>query len=227
MNPGQSYERTVAEFAEMGSEIIRLDPVSHYKRLRPASRPLEPGFIPLDRPPILTTISYYPNETQLPSEEYMHGHESFKMWGSQGDVDSYSSAYRAWLSYRDQIPFFRKWEAPLYEALGIRPDETAWLPLIKCPLPAGTNVEKIDIDGVDTGRDLELLWKQLNLIKPGIVLVQGAITYDMVGRRLDNLKFIRLHPMQKIPQYPKAEMMSEQLARLKRELEPHIASIRS
>jgi hypothetical protein len=208
----------------MGSEIIRLDPRVHYQDLgKNANRALEPGYIPIDRPPLLTTISYYPNETELSSSEFVSARQAFKRWGELGDIDSYRSAYSAWQAFRERIPFYRKWEAPLYEALDIRSEDTAWLPLVKCPLAAKT---PIDGDGIDVFRDLALLWDQLNLLRPSVVLIQGAVVDAVVGKRLDNLSFIKSRSVQKIPQQPTSDMMQEQVARLVRELRPQIDALR-
>lgn len=225
MNPNADpYQDVVSEFARMGATIIRLDPRSHYEQLGDgARRPLEPGFIPIDGRPILTAISYYPNESDLPSTEFAEGRDAFQNWGRTGNVDDYREAYHRWQSFREQIPFYRRWEAPLFERLGIQSRETAWLPLIKCPLPART---AIDRDGIDVARDIHLLWDQLTLLKPEIVLVQGAVVYEILGKRLENLKFIRAHAVQKIPQQASNAMMNDQLESLTRKLRPHIEAFR-
>lgn len=219
------YREVVAEFARMGADIINTDAQTRYERIgKDAHRRLEPGFIPIGAQPLLTAISYYPNETDLPSPEYANARAHFDRWAETGSVEDYEAAYRGWLSFRDQVPFYRRWEDPLLERLGVCPDETAWLPLVKCPLPAGTAVDR---EGIDIARDRNLLWDQLNLVQPEIVLVQGAVVYDVVGRSLDNLKFVRCHPLQKIPQYPKGDMMQKQLEDLVRQLKPHIDSLRA
>jgi hypothetical protein len=171
----------------------------------------------------LTAISYYPNESDLPSAEYADGRDAFKKWGETGSYHDYSTAYRLWNSFREQIPFYRRWEAPLYERLRLQPNETAWLPLIKCPLPART---KVDSGGIDVSRDMNLLWDQLVLLRPEIVLVQGAIVHKILGKRLANLSFIRVRSEQKIPQQASTAMMQEQLDKLTRELRPHIDALR-
>lgn len=219
------YDQILVEFARTGSDIIRTDPRTHYERIgKDARRPMEPGFIPIDKPPLLTAISYYPNETELSSSEYEDARRHFLRWGETGDVSDYRDAYRGWLGFRDQVPFVRRWEATLFEMLGLRSEETAWLPLVKCPLPAGTAVDK---EGMDILRDRDLLWAQLKLIKPEVVLIQGSVVYDAIGRRLDNLKFVRAHPLQKIPQFAKAGMVEQQLQSLVKELRPHIDRLRS
>ncbi|MFN2450297.1 MAG: hypothetical protein ABR508_11020 [Candidatus Baltobacteraceae bacterium] len=173
---------------------------------------------------MLTAISYYPNESNLPSHEYEFARAAFQRWGQTGEVSDYVATYTGWLQFRDQVPFYRRWEAPLFEALGVRSEETAWLPLVKCPLPAGTAVDR---EGMDIMTDRNLLWDQLNVIRPKIILVQGAVVDDVVGRSLDNVKFVRVHRVQKIPQYPKDAMLREQVERLVSELKPHIDALRS
>lgn len=225
MNPNvDSYQDVVAEFARMGGAIIRLDPRKHYERLGDgARRPLEPGFIPIDDRPLLTAISYYPNESDLPSPEFEEAKNAFRKWGSTGGYDDYREAYRLWQSFRHQIPFYRRWEAPLFEKLSLHSRETAWLPLVKCPLPARA---AIDRDGIDVARDLHILWDQLNLLKPELVLIQGAVVNEILGKRLTNLKFIRAHAVQKIPQQASSVMMKEQLESLTHQLRPHIDALR-
>jgi len=84
----------------------------------------------------------------------------------------------------------------------------------------------IDGDGVDVFRDLALLWDQLNVLRPSVVLIQGAVVDVVVGKRLDNLSFIKSRSVQKIPQQPTSDMMHEQVARLVRELRPQINALR-
>lgn len=170
-----SYREIVSDFARMGAEIIHMDADTRYERIgRYGHRRLEPGFIPVDAPPLLTAISYYPNDSDLPSPEYEQARKSFDRWAETGSVEAYTAAYRGWLSFRDQVPFYRRWEDPLLQQLDLTPEETAWLPLVKCPLPAGTAVDK---EGMDLTRDRMLLWDQLILIRPEVVLVQGAVVY--------------------------------------------------
>ncbi len=121
-------------------------------------------------------------------------------------------------------PFYRRWKAPLFKQLGLQSYETAWLPLVKCPLPART---KISSASIDIARDMNLLWDQLIVLKPQLVLIQGAVVHDLLSKRLDNLSFIRVHALQKIPQQPSATMMREQLDTLTRELQTHIDQLRT
>ena len=225
MQTQNDYRHVVSRFASIGSEIIRLDPKTHYERLgHDARRPLEPGFIPVAQRALLTAISFYPNESDLPSEEYASARASFAQWGSTGTYDDYAKAYDTWQAFRQQIPFYHRWEAPLYDRLGLKPAETAWLPLVKCPLPART---RIDRNGIDITRDMHLLWDQLTLLKPEIILIQGAVVSDVLGKRLDNLKFIRAHPVQKIPQQISSLKMGEQMDELVRVLGPQIEALRA
>jgi hypothetical protein len=226
MGNAGSYDKVLADFARMGAEIIQTDPHAHYERIgRNARQKMVPGYIPIDQPPLLTMISYYPNEAGLPSFEWANAQRHFLRWGETGDVADYIEAYRGWLAFRDQVPFNRKWLAPLLEALCVRYEEMAWLPLVKCPLPAGTAVDK---EGMDIYRDRTLLSDQVNIIKPAVVLVQGKVVHDVIGPWLDNLQFIRTHAVQRIPQYrPKADMAQRDLDALVKELKPHIECLRA
>ena len=218
--PLRSYKEIVRSFAQHGADIIRTDARTHYEHIgKNARRPLEPGFIPLDRPPMLTAISYYPNESDIASVEFNEARTAFNEWGASGNIEDYERAYTGWLAFRKQIPFYRRWEAPLFERLGIRDEETAWLPLVKCPLPAGTAVDK---EGMDVFRDRNVLWEQLLMVRPAVILVQGAVVYDIVGKSLDNLDFVRRHALQKIPQFAKSAMMEQQIDDLTRILAPAI-----
>lgn len=219
------YEKVLADFARMGAKIIQTDPHTHYERIgRDAQRKMVPGYIPIDQPALLTTISYYPNEANLRSYEWADAQWQFLRWGETGNVADYIEAYRAWLAFREQLSFNRKWLTPLLEALCIGYEETAWLPLVKCPLPARTSVEK---EGMDIYRDRFLLWDQVNLIKPAVVLVQGKVVNDVIGQWLDNLQFIRAHEVQKIPQHRKAAMAQRELDALVETFKPHIERLRA
>jgi hypothetical protein len=56
------YLEVLRSFAELGAKIYQIDPREHYHTIGSlATRPLEPGFIPIDKPPKIVTVSYYPN----------------------------------------------------------------------------------------------------------------------------------------------------------------------
>ena len=74
------------------------------------------------------------------------------------------------------VPFYRDFNRPIFEPLGIAPTDYAWLPLIKLPLPAGTRVSEDDI-----WVDRFLLWKQITLLKPPVMVAQGMETYKWVS----------------------------------------------
>lgn len=173
-----SYEEQVRSFAELGAKIYRLNPARHYKTGigKTAKRPMEPGFIPIDKPAKVVTVSYYPNESELPTSEFDAYRRSLAAWGASGSVSEYVTAYRDWLSTLPDVPFYRDFNAPIFKALGIGIDEYAWLSLIKLPLPAGTKVPEDDI-----WVDRMLLWDQLLLLKPPVILAQGGDAYKWVS----------------------------------------------
>ena len=220
-----AYDEILAKFARKGAEIIRTDPRTHYQKIGQKARgPMVPGYIPIDRAPLLTTISYHPIESSLQSPERTEARtrarELLLRWGETGGVAEYVEAYRARMAFRDQVAFNRRWLDPLLAMLEIRPDEIAWLPLIKCPL-----MEDDKVDKEDRTQDLHALWDQLELIRPTAVLIQSKKAYDVVGKRLDNLKFIRVHPMQNLSRYRNENEKEQELITLCKELKPEIDSL--
>ena len=171
------YSSVVEQFAALGKSIMAIDPLTRYDSVaKNARRPLEPGFIPVDRPARVVTVTYYPNETELPNEAFQAARKSFVRWGETGSVEDYSSAYRDWVELLPSIPFHRKWNVDVFAELGICDDEFAWLPLIKCPLPAESEPSDEDVY-----RDKLLLWDQLWLLKPRVLLIQGVRPHDVVA----------------------------------------------
>lgn len=104
---------------------------------------MEPRFIRLGKPPKIVTVSFYPNESLLPSQEYADRRASMDAWGKSGKVEDYEHAYGDWISTLPQIPFYRDFNAPIFDRLGIGVTEFAWLPLIKCPLLRGLQCLRI------------------------------------------------------------------------------------
>jgi hypothetical protein len=171
------YDEVVAEFAKMGSQIYKTDPKQHYKSAIgiTAKRPMEPGFIPPYQPAKIVTVSFYPNETELPNHEYRVATESLSKWGRTGSLPDYKAAYRDWVAMLELIPFYRDFNMPVFDALKVRSDEFAWLPLLKLPLPARSKVGEDDI-----WVDRPLLWDHLLLLKPPVILVQGLEAANVV-----------------------------------------------
>ncbi len=217
-----SYDNILADFARVGADIIRTDPRVHYEKIGHKARgPMVPGYIPIDRPPLLTTISYHPIESSWQSTERTdartHARQLLLRWGETAGVAEYVEAYSARMAFRDQVAFNRRVLDPLLETLEIRPEETAWLPLVKCPLMADEKVDK-----EDRTRDLYSLWDQLSIIRPAVVLVQAKEVYNVVGKRLDSLPFIRVHPVQTLSRFTSADERKEELMTLVKELKPEI-----
>ncbi len=141
------------------------------------------------------TVSFYPNESALASAEYDASRKSFDAWGHSGDVDDYKRAYADWLAMLPQIPFYRDFNVPIFTALGIEAAEFAWLPLVKCPLPARSKVYDHDV-----WRDRMVLWEQLLMLQPPVILAQGQDAYTAV-RDMCEGKFTHRILLQKIGRY--------------------------
>jgi len=188
-----SYRQSVERFAKDGATIIGLDRRTRYKSIGPESpRPLEPGYIPIDKPPRLCAVSFYPNASDLSSNEYDAARASFEAWGRSGALEDYERAYMDWIETLPQVPFHRDFNVPIFLELGIEITEFAWLPLVKCPLPARTSVDEDDIF-----KDRFLLWDQLLLLKPKVILAQGLQAYDVVRAMCED-KFPHRVVLQKI-----------------------------
>jgi hypothetical protein len=188
-----SYSEIVERFARLGASIYQTDPLQHYVSIgRNAKRPLEPGFIPVEKPARVVTVSFYPNESELSSPEYRASRQSFDAWGRSGDVDTYKRAYADWLGVLPQIPFYRDFNLPIFAPLNIGANDFAWLPLVKCPLPARSK-----IDDYDVWRDRVLLWDQLSMLRPPVILAQGLDAYNVVRDMCED-KFSHRIVLQKI-----------------------------
>ena len=172
----KTYDDVVAEFAKLGSQIYKTDPKQHYKTGVgvTAKRPMEPGFIPPYQPAKIVTVSFYPNETALPNRISCSNQEPQRMgthWEHcrlPGGISRLGSNART----HSVLPGFNM---PVFAALNVRSDEFAWLPLLKLPLPARSTVSEDDI-----WVDRPLLWDQLLLLKPPVILVQGAEAASVV-----------------------------------------------
>jgi len=175
-SPDEGYQPVVQRFAALGQRIIRTDPREHYTEIgRNAKRALEPGYIPIEKPPRVVTVSYYPNETELKTPQFDALRRSFDAWGRSGSVEDYETSYMDWLQTLPQIPFHRDWNVPVFREVGIENHEFAWLPLVKCPLPAYSVIPDYDIF-----RDRMLLWEQISLLRPAVIIAQGQSAHDVV-----------------------------------------------
>src|SRR4029077_6967782 len=176
-----AYADVVEQFAAHGKSVFAIDPRTRYESVgKSARRPLEPGFIPVDAPPRIVTVTYYPNETELPNEAFQSARKPFARWGETGSVEDYTAAYRDWVELLPSIKFHQKWNVDVFAELGVRDDEFAWLPLIKCPLPAEAEPSHEDVY-----KDKLLLWDQLWLLKPPVLLIQGVTAYEVVAPMCD------------------------------------------
>ena len=187
------YEDILDGFARLGAAIINSDPKKRYSSIgRGVRRPLEPGFIPVDRAPKLVTVSLYPNETIIESSEYAESRASMEAWGGSGRVEDYKRAYADWVTTLQQIPFYRDFNAPIFSRVGIDVTEFAWLPLLKCPLPARTPIPEDELR-----TDRIWLWEQIYPLKPRVILTQG-LEPDRVVRAMCESKFPHKIVLQRI-----------------------------
>jgi hypothetical protein len=112
----------VSDFVSTGAALIRQSIGERYRgRVPEGTRLLEPGYIPLDRPPRVLIVSYFPNASDLDkpgTPGYERVRSNVEAWGRSGTVDDYRVAYADWLSYLDRIPFTdnarsRYWTPPV------------------------------------------------------------------------------------------------------------------
>jgi hypothetical protein len=187
------YSSVVRDFAALGSRIYQTDPTKHYGSIGTiVKRPLEPGFIPPDCRPRFVSISYYPNESEIAGEEYRASRSSLDAWGRSGGVEEYIRAYNDWVALLPKIPFFRDFNEPIIRRINLTVRDFAWLPLVKCPLPARTIIPEDDRKA-----DRDWLWDQLRLLEPRVVLAQGVDTYNLVRRMCED-RFSAIVVLQKI-----------------------------
>jgi hypothetical protein len=64
------------------------------------------------------------------------------------------------------------------------------------------------------------------MIRPSIIVVQGAVVNDVIGVPLNNLDFVKVHIVQKIPQFASGEMKAKQLDTLIAQLKPYVLAER-
>ena len=193
---GKPYQDTVAAFATLGASIINLDRNTRYEQIGALSkRPLEPGYIPVARPARIVNVSYYPNESEMDTDAYRSLQATFFRWAIEGTAEAYEASYADWLAALPAFPFHRDFVRPLFDEIGVADSEFAWLPLIKAPLPARSTVPDDDIFS-----DRILLWDQLSLLKPAIILAQGMAAADVVRPMCED-KFPHRLVLQKIGRF--------------------------
>jgi len=208
------YADILDRFARLGAEIYNADPKKRYPSIgRLVKAPLEPGFLPVEGHPRIVTVSLYPNETIIKSSEYSESRTSMDMWGRSGHVEDYK---RATLP---QIPFYRDFCAPIFARVGIDVTEFAWLPLLKCPLPARTAVPEDELRA-----DRSWLWDQIYPLKPRVILAQG-MEPERVVRPMCDSKFPHVVVLQRIGRFGTNEYRSAEDDRVVAELNAELARV--
>jgi hypothetical protein len=177
------YPRKVEIFAETGADLIRERIGPRYGGLVPVNpeRPLEPGFIPAGREARIVAVSHYPNDGDLRGRvgDYEALRDRFIKWGTDRTVASYRAAYADWLDSVPVIPFHITHTLPVLSRLGMQPDEIAWLPLVKAPMRPESRPRMAVIR-----KDREETMRQLRLLAPRVVWVQGIVAHDRVGKQI-------------------------------------------
>lgn len=194
-----NYAEVVTQFVLIGAEIINVDPVDRYgAAAADATRPLEPGYIPPDKPARLTIVSYYPNSSTLRNVQYGPMEERLMQWGRTGRVEDYVASYRDFLAALPHWDFYERWMKTVLDALDIGFDELAWLPLVKLPRPvANPPTEEM----IRKDRD-EVLKAQLKILKPAVVWVQSDTVYESCGGTIQQIQ--PRHVVQKMPKTSRA-----------------------
>lgn len=178
------YQQIVKRFASDGAALIREDIGQRYGGMAYESgRPLEPGFIPVDRRPRITFVTWYPNASDLKRDpNYDRLRRNFEVWGTSGNMESYRAAYGDWLASLPHIEFYRNNMLPELAAVGVSPSEIAWLPMVKAPHPARSHPHPAVVD-----KDKDTLWLQLRLLQPAVVVVHGAKAWAALGERIKDV----------------------------------------
>lgn len=162
---------------------------------------MEPGFVPIEGPAKVVTVSLFPNESELSTPEFQAHRRSLAAWGRSGSLPDYATAYRDWVAMLPDVDFFRDFNRPVFEPLGIASNEFAWLPLINLPLPPGTTLSDDDFWDDD-------FWASVLLqLRPPVILAQGLQAHDRV-QRLCQERFPHRVILQKIGRVGTAEYHS-------------------
>jgi len=174
----------LARFIEIGAQLVATDPQERYgKYIGTNRRALEPGFIPLIKPPRLTIVSYYPNASTLAVAEYTELDQRFRRWGETGSREDYEVAYHDWVATMPLWPFFRKWVEQILTEIGVQRTEIAWLPLVKLPCPPENPPNQAMMV-----LDRDCLRAQLELLRPSVIWVQSKEVYESAGGLLQEIQ---------------------------------------
>jgi len=217
------YSEVVREFVLIGAELIRSPIHERYHGLvADHSRPLEPGYIPPEREARVLIVSYYPNASPVPMPGGKHDEQraNFAAWGASGTVAAYAACYRDWLTALDYIPFHKSKTKPILESVGLTDGEIAWLPLVKAPMKAGSSPgdEIVDVD-----RDVT--WKQIQLLRPRIVWIQGVGVEDRVKGLVKDRITDRILPTQSLTSYMSSAKRDEERSRIAKRLSEYLAEV--
>jgi hypothetical protein len=173
----REYRRKVEAFVTTGAALIGASIPARYGdgvAWNP-DRPLEPGFIPPDHEAKVTIISWKPNDGDLrgAAVDYRALRDNFARWGRDATVEAYRVAYDDWVASLPAIPFYRTHTRDVLGGLGLRPHDIAWVPLVKLPMRPkvhpSEDVLRLDRDNT---------WKQIHLLMPGVVWIQGIGTTE-------------------------------------------------
>lgn len=143
--------------------------------------------------------------------------KNFLAWGTTGDVADYAAAYSDWLQSLDRIPFHRSRTKPILEDAGLTNSDIGWLPFVKAPLPAGSSPgdDLMDID-------IDVVWEQLQLIKPRILWIQGIGISDRVIRLAKGRITDQILPPQSVSQYENSSKQRAEKARIATRLREYL-----
>jgi hypothetical protein len=219
----REYSEVVREFVSIGAALIRSSIQERYHGLvADHSRPLEPGYIPPGREARVLIVSYYPNASSVPMPAGKHDEQiaNFAAWGTSGTVAAYCACYRDWLTALNYIPFHKTKTKPILDIVGLKDEDIAWLPLVKAPMKAGSSPGD---DIVDIDRDVT--WKQIQILRPRIVWIQGFGVEDCVKGLVKERITDQILPTQSLTSYMSAAKRDEERARISRRLSEYLSEI--
>jgi len=159
--PTPSSKQQLSRFVELGRDILKTDPQSHYLGRLPKFRGFQPGFMPLKKTKLLI-IGCYPSFGTLECSPAREAEEkTLGEWRDSGSLDAYRTAYETFL--RDFVDWniTRKYVSRVLEVAEVANDEIAWLDVIKAPLQADSLNSLIQ---ELAPRDLRWLQQQIEII---------------------------------------------------------------
>lgn len=206
--PTTSSEQQLSRFVELGREILRTDPQSHYFGRLLKFRGFQPGFMPLKRTKLLI-IGCYPSFGTLKRSPAREAEEkTLGEWRDSGSLDAYRTAYETFL--RDFVDWniTRKYVSRVLEVAQVPNDEIAWLDVIKAPLQADS---PLSLSQELAPRDLPWLHEQIEIIHPASIashrkhsdlpcLVETKQTENLLGSCQDFYLRSVLHAAEVQPQ---------------------------